>query len=134
MQDTDFGEGTASIVRASVDRRPAGPISWLKLRLGYDVESKTLPPGTLPNTAGDPAAVAVLTYLLDHSDPHVRMMAIWGLGRSGAKAQPALPKLLSLAGDSTWRRGQIAVSLNDMAREAIDRIDADSGLPHPPES
>jgi hypothetical protein len=125
LRHARFGEGTESVMRSSVCR-PAGPFPRFLELLGCPIELEDMPRDRLPYTRGDSAAIAVLTHLLDHGDPYVQFMAVWGLKEAGPPAWPAIPKLVRLADRSAWREGMLAVSLADLARQALRHIDPET--------
>ena len=104
-----------------------------------DPEWQAYEQGLSPLLMGDPDALPVLMVLLKSEQPAIRHQAVFGLGRIGPQARPALPLLLEM-----WQHGQNKIEITDGLEEydfgpdicdAIHRIDPaaakQAGIPGP---
>src|SRR5262245_3444887 len=96
-------------------RRPPPTIAlWLSRLTGDATWAR--PDFDLPLMSGDPAAVPVLTDLLQHQEAQVREAAVMGLWKLGPAGRPAVPALLATLADPCFE-------VRSAALVALERID-----------
>jgi hypothetical protein len=112
-------QGWDKFGRMSLWYRTPSQIATLLQALGIQMAEERF---DMPLLKGDPAALPVLTELLESTDSQVRLMAAEGLEQLGEKARPAIPALLRAIHDEDETvREQAEQTLYCVDREAAEK-------------